>query len=154
MVIHIVSKYGECYHPKVIIGLAKVGCHVMNISSESKDCKHGLDRRNIYENWKNAMKYFDGDVFIGMDSDVVLREGNVEKLIKKLKDASFAYYPTDIKNTHGLWVVKKKVIEKVPFKFSGEICPICSWKVDLIAAGFINWRMGEMLETVQRLTKE
>ena len=121
------------------------------ITSESN--RPGPNRVNIFENWTKAFKYFEDNVFIGMDSDAVLTPGDVEIALKELKNFHFVYIPTDPSHTHGLWAVKKVVINEVPFTYQpNNRCPICNWMNDILRYQFSTKRIEYQIRQIPRIT--
>jgi len=147
--IHVICKYGESIPPEVVKGIADTSHSVMVISSPAKE--GGLDRANIHLNWTTAMKYFDGDVFFGMDSDIVIKYGSTIALSLAMIEADFAFIATGPSNTHGIWAVKRRVIDAVPMRQT-DTCPICEWKNDIVEAGYKIKRVPEMVQHVRRIT--
>jgi len=153
MTIHTVCKYGECLSPEVLDGVVKNNCHLMVISSCSDNDKK--DRKNICRNWRTAMAYCNEDVFIGMDSDIVLAENNVLELVKNITDNNidFAWIAVNPGNSHGIWAVSKKIIDKVPFEIIENDCPICNWRIKINELGYNTMRVCDVqVKHINRLT--
>ena len=141
MIIYTVCRYGECISPEVLQGVVDTGCQLMVFSSWTPE--HGKDRTNICDNWKTAMRFFEDEIFIGMDSDIVLRHESVMVLLKALKAADFVFIATNPGNTHGLWGIRRTAMEKVPFEYYTDDCPICHWRMKLQEKGMIVERVME-----------
>lgn len=128
---------GQCIMPRVMEGIISqsIECCLMPITSRRDWSK---DRRfNMIENWREAFRHCDEEIFIGMDSDVVLTHPKaVETLVNRLKDnkellmttmpskpySKLRYFKGRI--DHQLFAVRRKdfpIFEEL--KLSD--CPIC-----------------------------
>lgn len=125
--INTICKFGHAIDKEVLSGVILNNCNLKVFSSESYDREH-FDRRNIFFNWKHALKNNTDNYFIGMDSDIVLKDTSVAELFLNIKDNDMICFPVkDRKISHGIWIVKKEIIEKVPFEFKEGTCPLCNW---------------------------
>jgi len=88
-----------------------------------------IDRLNIFNNWGKAVESFDGEIFIGMDSDIFIQDGIIEFLKNSLRFYNFVCIESD-KNRrgHAIWAVKGRTLKKIPFEWGHRfLCPVCSY---------------------------
>ncbi len=127
LTIHTILAHGECLMPEVLEGVLKqtVECCLMPITSE-RDWKFHR-RKNMIANWREAYHYYDGEVFIGFDSDVVLSNPKaVETLLERIKDNDMVTIATKTNHRkvfHSLFAVKKGSF--LEFSDNYDSCPIC-----------------------------
>lgn len=86
-IIHTVMANGQTLMPRVMKGILNqsVECCLMVITSR-RDWTENY-RRNVIANWEEAFKHYEGNIFVGMDSDVVLTNPDaIKTLIEKMED--------------------------------------------------------------------
>ena len=128
MLIHTVLAYGQCLMPEVLKGIVNqtIPCTLMVISSERNLDRQPHRRLNMVANWREAFHYYDGDIFIGFDSDVVLTPKAIETLLARMGDNDIVTMATKAKCRnvfHSLFAVK--VGKFLEFEDRYDQCPIC-----------------------------
>ena len=134
--VNIALKPGRVIRSEVLAGLAanNAGIAVFSIPGPGP----GLDRRNVFDNWKAALASPWTDIFIGMDGDVILPHGTVDELIEGLNHFPVYVFRNKDGQKHGLWGVRLGVTLTVPFEPSVEtlkFCPVCQWLTAIEKAG-------------------
>jgi len=126
MKIYIPLKSGHHLPIEVMKGLIDNNCEPICISSHSNIA--GLDRQNKFNNLVEAMRLCSGD-FISMDRDIVLEKLQIDELIEHLRTKPFVYYEVRLKQKHGLFGVKREIIDKYPITNidNYETCVTCQW---------------------------
>lgn len=131
--LYTVLRTGEVLKVEVFRGLCEGNYDLIPIISEG-DTKY----INMARNWDTAFKLCKENIFIGMDSDVILEKGIIEKMTAMLKD--FIWVQTKpgecTKPQHGLFAFKKSLLEKVLFEITDVECPMCLWIRKIKEAGF------------------
>ena len=136
MTVHIPLRIGENIQKEVWNGIKLNGLDVMTYSSEDKNfisLKENvtrLDRWAMAYNWLQLLKNNNKESFVGMDSDVLLPEGIIKRLILEFEDCEMLICRSKPGDSiqHGLWIMRRKVIDSVPLRFPIENeCPMCSW---------------------------
>lgn len=134
--IYTVLRDGQQVDTRVLWGLVLNNCSLIPITSQSGSGK--FCRVNVWENWKRVFTEYlktDKPFISGMDSDVILREGTYDALLKGLERFDLVVYPSKNQRGivgHGLWAAKRDVIKTVPFlKSNPESCPFCLWLIRL-----------------------
>jgi len=129
---------GESLDPKVMLGLADNNCKLIPVISDG-----GTRRENMHRNWKAAFGMFEGEYFIGMDSDVILIEGVIDKLIARIaEDTDLKMVTVETKQgpyigeqQHSLFVAHESILNTFPEYVAGP-CPMCRWINELKKAGY------------------
>jgi len=103
----------------------------------------GLDRKNVFENWKAALDSDWKDIFFGMDGDVLLPAGALEELREGLDKYSLYIFRNKEGFKHGLWGIRKALYYLIPLgsiEINFKFCPICQW---IEAIKNANFKIGE-----------
>ena len=102
--LYTVLRTGEVLKAEVFRGLYECNYDLIPVVSEGS-----TKYINMARNWDKAFKLCRESIFVGMDSDVILEKGIVEKMIAALKD--FIWVQTKpvkyTKPQHGLFAFKK-----------------------------------------------
>lgn len=108
--------------PEVLEGVIRNNCILMPITSNAD----GAKRYNMYLNWVEAFDYIKDDLFIGLDSDVILTEGVIDKLVGEMD--VYDLVVCGAPRGHGLWCVKTEIINKIPMiYYEDNRCPTHYW---------------------------
>lgn len=126
-IIHTILSHGECLMPQVLEGILNqsVPCCLMPITSTRDWNNHR--RKNMIENWRESFHYSDGDIYIGMDSDVVLKDTRaIEVLLERIKNNDIVMIASKTNHQasyHGFFAVRKNNF--LEFEEVYDKCPIC-----------------------------
>jgi len=124
VIIYTWQKYGQLLRKEVLNGVVINNCELMVISSKSNNEDQKYDEQNIYENRKEAFDRCLHDIFLGMDSDVILRFGVVSILFEMIKHHDVVIWP----EKHNFFGIKKSIIEKYPFDVLDKTkCSLCQY---------------------------
>lgn len=147
LIVNIALKTGHLLSSSVLAGLAENNA-IPTISS-LPGAGAGLDRRNIFENWKAALASEWTGRFIGMDGDIVLYSGALSELDVGLDEYPFYHFNTERFKGHGLWGITRGAFDMVPFAdavTTFEECPICQWMRALEGAGVAVGKSNRFVE--------
>jgi hypothetical protein len=115
---------GEEIKPEVLEGIIKNNCSLYPFTSELKEHR----RINMVNNWNRAFELNKEEIFIGMDSDVILEDGIIEELLKNLEGYDMVTAPTKERHKQGQLIPPHSVFctrLKLKFPPITERCPIC-----------------------------
>lgn len=126
-IVFIPMRLGQVLEKEVLQGLIINNCAAAPMVSFTD--RHGrVDRENMAKNI-NAGFSFAEEYYLHMDSDVVLTPGIINTLITEARNFDLVIYRTGTNGQrHGLWMVKKKIVDTIPLTFESQaVCPVCTW---------------------------
>lgn len=125
-------KTGQHIHSDVLAGVALNNCDLIPVTNDNGNDK-GNDWQHIIDTWNKCFKLCMTEVFIGMDSDVILELNCIDELLKGLEDSEISllncrpakegkWFP------HDVFAIRKKSIEENPLVFiNNTVCGLCEW---------------------------
>jgi hypothetical protein len=127
--IHTILANGQFLHPLVMAGAIENNAAIVPITGDKHMSKR-IDEKCVAENWRKAISTCRDNVFIGMDSDVILTKGCVSYLIDSLilHKVEMANIESirDTYRKHGIWAVKMSYARYEQPKFQDyDHCPLC-----------------------------
>jgi len=133
MITYMPMRAGQVLHHEVCLGLILNNCLPAPCAAYYKIGNRNEVRENIQTNWNAAFMAFidsSSEVFMGMDSDIVLEDGVLDRMYQNLGENDIVTYPVvqNKKCQHGIFLAKRMVIGLNHRMYSPITkCPVCEW---------------------------
>lgn len=122
-----VLKNGQLLMKEVLEGIARNNENLLVITSHREKGMRPANE-NKEQNIREALQYIKSD-FMFIDSDVILKEGIIEKVKEALKNFSIVVAQT-YKSKHGLTAIRKGLLLKFKEYLTGKECAFCKFLVE------------------------
>jgi hypothetical protein len=135
-VVHMIARTGQLLPRAVMKGLIDNDCEPLIASSWTNylPTKGRINRENQVKNWNTAFSFPYGDMFICMQNNIILEPGIIHRAVNLLTQTDVVTLPVvqAKKPQHGVFLMRKAVIDKVPMKYVDErFCALCRWINDV-----------------------